>query len=93
VTQGARFYTIYPDDQALDVPTALRHSANMHLIPATSTVRDTLLSTRPGNVVTLSGYLVGASRSDGFTWNSSLTRDDSGKGACELMYVQSVQKR
>jgi hypothetical protein len=65
----------------------------MHLIPASSTVRDTLLSTRPGNVVTLSGYLVGASRSDGFTWNSSLTRDDSGNGACELMYVQSVQRR
>jgi hypothetical protein len=93
VTQGARFYTIYPDEQALDIPTALRHSANMHLIPASSTVRDTLLSTRPGNVVTLSGYLVSASRSDGFTWNSSLTRDDSGNGACELMYVQSVQKR
>jgi hypothetical protein len=93
VTQGARFYTIYPDDEALDIPTALRSSANMHLIPASGGVRDTLLATRPGNVVTLSGYLVSASRSDGYTWNSSLTRDDSGNGACELMYVQSVQVR
>ena len=93
VTQGARFYTIYPDEQAIDIPTALRSSANMHLIPANSSVRETLLSTRAGNIVTLSGYLVSASRSDGFTWNSSLTRDDSGNGACELMYVQSVQRR
>jgi len=93
VTQGARFYTIYPDDEALDTPTALRSSANMHLIPASGSVRDSLLATRPGNVVTLSGYLVSARRNDGFTWNSSLTRDDSGSGACELMYVQSVQVR
>jgi hypothetical protein len=93
VTQGARFFTIYPDEHALDIPTALRSSANMHLIPANHAVRETLLSTRPGNVVTLSGYLVSASRSDGFTWNSSLTREDSGNGACELMYVESVKRR
>lgn len=93
VTQGARFYTIYPDEQAIDIATALRSSANMHLIPANGAVRDTLLSTRPGNIVTLSGYLVSASRNDGFKWNTSLRRDDSGNGACELMYVQSVQRR
>src|SRR5215831_17310204 len=52
VTQGARYYTIYPDDQALDLPRALRSSANMHLIPANDGVRDALLSTRPGNIVT-----------------------------------------
>jgi hypothetical protein len=93
ITQGGRFYTIYPDEQAIDIPTALRSSANMHLIPADSTVREMLLSTRPGNVVTLSGYLVKAGRADGFTWNTSLTRNDSGNGACELMYVQSIERR
>jgi len=93
VTQGGRFYTIYPDEEALDIPIALRASANMHLIPANGQVRDMLFSTRPGNIVTLRGYLVSASRNDGFTWNSSLTRDDSGNGACELMYVESVLRR
>jgi hypothetical protein len=93
VTQGGRFYTIYPDEQAIDIPTALRSSANMHLIPADSAVRDMLLSTRPGNIVNLTGYLVTASRSDGFIWGTSLSRDDSGGGACELMYVKSVQRR
>jgi len=93
VTQGARFFTIYPDEQAIDIATALHSSANMHLIPANNEVRETLLATRIGNVVTLSGYLVSANRSDGFTWNSSLSRDDTGNGACELMYVQSVQRR
>jgi hypothetical protein len=93
VTQGGRFYTIYPDEEALDIPIALRASANMHLIPANAQVRAVLFSTRPGHVVTLKGYLVSASRSDGFTWNSSLTRDDTGNGACELMYVESVLRR
>jgi hypothetical protein len=93
ITQGGRFYTIFPDEQAIDIPTALRSSANMHLIPADSTVREMLLSTRPGHVVTLHGYLVQAGRRDGFTWNTSLTRNDSGGGACELMYVQSMERR
>jgi hypothetical protein len=93
IKQGGRFYSIYTEDQGIDIPAALRASANMHLIPADSTVRDILFSTRPGNVAKLSGYLVTASRSDGFTWNTSLTRDDSGGGACELMYVQSATLR
>jgi len=93
VTQGARFATLYPDDDAIELATALRFSANMHLIPANSIVRDTLLSTKPGHIVILDGYLVSASRDDGFTWNTSLSRDDTGNGACELMYVRSVQQR
>jgi hypothetical protein len=93
VRQSARFYTIYPDKNAIDLTTALRSSANMHLIPANDAVLKTLHTTRPGHLVTLEGYLVTASRADGFSWNTSLTRDDTGNGACELMYVQSVTRR
>jgi hypothetical protein len=93
VTQGARFYTIYPDERAIDIGTALRSSANMHLIPADNAVRATLMSVRPGNIVALRGILVAANRPDGFIWNTSLTRDDTGNGACELMYVRSASKR
>ena len=85
--------TIYPDDEAIDLGTALRGSANMHLIPADSNVRRQLKHVRAGNVVHLRGYLVNARRADGFTWNSSLTRNDTGAGACELFYVASVQSR
>jgi hypothetical protein len=93
VTQGGRFFTIDPDDEAIDLGTALRGSANMHLIPADSNVRRQLKHVRAGNVVHLRGYLVNARRADGFTWNSSLTRNDTGAGACELFYVASVQSR
>jgi len=93
VTQGARFYTLYPQDEAVDLGLALRHSANMHLIPASAAVRRTLESAREGQVVSLRGQLVDAARPDGFTWRTSLTREDTGAGACELVYVESAALR
>ena len=93
LSQGSRFFTIHPDEQAIDLRQAMLHAANMHLIPANTSVRQTLLSARTGNVAAMSGYLVYVTRSDGFYWHSSLTREDSGPGACELMYVESVTLR
>jgi hypothetical protein len=93
ITQGVRFYTLYPDKQALDIQAALRLSANMHLIPADAYVKETLEKARPGHIVAMKGYLVRANRHDGFVWNTSLTRDDSGAGACELMYVETASLR
>ena len=45
---------------------------------------------RAGQVMSWLGYLVEAKRDDGFTWTSSLSREDSGAGACELMGVEAV---
>lgn len=93
ITQGARFFTLYPDQAAIGLATALRGSANMHLIPASARIRDMLAKVRRGNVVRLDGFLVNVSGPNGYTWNSSLTRDDTGAGACELFYVESVEIR
>jgi hypothetical protein len=93
ITQGARFFTLYPDEQAIDLNTALLSAANMHLIPASDDVREMLSQVRPGHVVHLRGLLVNASREDGYRWNTSLTRSDTGAGACELFYVEYVSRR
>lgn len=93
ITQGARFFTLYPDESAIDLASALLGSANMHLIPATAGVRTQLETTRPGNVVRMQGFLVNATGPGGYTWNSSLTRTDTGAGACELFYVESIELR
>jgi hypothetical protein len=90
ITQGARFYTLYPQDETVDVALALRHSANMHLIPADDDVRDIIESARTGHVVSLRGVLVDAARPDGFRWRTSLTREDTGAGACELFLVEAA---
>jgi hypothetical protein len=93
ISQGARFFTIYPDETAIDLRSALLGSANMHLIPSTGRVRDQLEGVRPGNLVRLKGYLVSVAGPNGYTWNTSLTREDTGAGACELFYVESVEVR
>lgn len=94
ITQGGRFFTIYPDAQAIEVSAALLGSANMHLIPGSGAVRSQLQRVRPGHVVDLQGKLVNASRrADGYLWNTSLSRADTGAGACELFYVESVSMR
>jgi len=41
--------------------------------------------------VQLSGYLVDAQGPDNFRWGTSLTRNDTGDGACELFLVESLQ--
>jgi hypothetical protein len=68
----------------------ISHSANTHVIPANSAVRSQLASLRVGQVVRLTGLLVDAVRADGRYIRTSLTRDDSGAGACEVMLVQRV---
>ena len=44
-----------------------------------------------GQVVHLTGLLVDGARDDGMTIRTSLTRTDSGAGACEFMLVQHVE--
>ena len=72
-----------------------RQSSNNHLIPADSAVKKDIKKIRTGDIINLKGYLVNVRglRDDGahFTWNSSTTRDDSGDGACEVIYVTSVE--
>ena len=93
ISQGARFFTIYPDEQAIDLQTAMRSASNMHLIPADGLLEDRLKNVKPGNIVLLRGQLVSVAGPNNFTWTSSLTRNDTGNGACELFYVESVEKR
>jgi hypothetical protein len=93
VKQGGRFFSISPDEQAIDMRVALLSAANMHLIPASGTLEDELKRVRPGNIVRLRGQLVSALGPNNFTWRSSLTRTDTGNGACELFYVEAIERR
>jgi hypothetical protein len=64
--------------------------SNMHLIAADRDVARTIAKLRPGQVVSMQGYLVEVKRPDGWQWRSSLSRDDTGPGACELMWVTQI---
>ena len=90
ISQSARFY--YWRTKAFPIPRREieTHSANMHMIPADATVAYQLKRVRAGDVVSLDGMLVEADKANGWRWRSSLTRNDTGDGACELVYVRSL---
>jgi hypothetical protein len=69
------------------------HVANMHLIPASDAVQTQLEAVSTGQIVALGGYLVQVRGPDGFFWKSSLSRTDTGDGACELMWVEQLSVR
>jgi len=93
IRQGGRFFSVYPDEQAIDLKTAMVNASNMHLIPADGTMKDRLAGVKIGNIVRLRGQLVSVAGPNNFTWSSSLTRTDTGNGACELFYVESIERR
>jgi hypothetical protein len=66
------------------------HAAQVHAIPASDEIDARLRRLRPGQVVTLTGYLVDVRGPGGFVWNTSLRRDDVGDGACEIMWIETL---
>lgn len=93
ISQGGRFYR-YRWENAPPLPPEeiVRSSANMHMIPADDGVAEALESVREGERVRIDGWLVEAQASDGWKWRSSTTRNDSGGGACEVVYVCSIKR-
>jgi hypothetical protein len=91
ITQSMRFYWFeYKNPPPISKEEIISHSTNVHVIPATPSVASQCKSLRPGALVHLSGDLVEATAPGLGTWRSSLSRTDTGNGACELMWVTDV---
>ncbi len=88
ISQSNRFYFWRTPKYPIPRREIIDSSANMHLIPSSAAIERSIKRTRIGDVVTFDGYLVEADRPDGFRWVSSMTREDSGAGACELVWVE-----
>ena len=91
IRQQDRFYYWSAASMPIPAGEVVSHSANMHLIPATEVVSRRLLGAKVGQLVELRGQLVRAEGKDGFRWVSSLTRLDSGDGACEVIWVEEAR--
>lgn len=93
IAQGRRRYGwSYAGDASLPVETRSfgRITANWHLVPSSDAVRDDMDDIGRGRVVRIVGRLVKIRLADGSWATSSLTRDDAGDGACEIILVDSV---
>ncbi len=90
ISQNGRAYSWRTNTFPVPREVIETHSANMHMIPADAEIESQLKSIRPGNMVHLKGLLVEVTSKEGFRWKSSLTRADTGGGACELILVESL---
>ena len=92
ISQSGRWYrTRYDYPAPIPDQLLISSSSNMHMIPANSSIEKRLKKLRVGEVVVLEGYLVDADDGAGWHWSTSLSRTDTGNGACELVYVESVR--
>jgi len=55
-------------------------------------IAEALDGVHQGDRVRIDGWLVEAQAPDGWVWRSSTSREDSGNGACELVYVCAVTR-
>lgn len=90
ITQRNRWY-YYQQEKDIRFKVG-NFTANTHIIPATDTVRKSVLSLRVNDMVRLSGYLVKVTTATGEAWVSSRSRTDKGNGACEVLLVTGVSR-
>jgi hypothetical protein len=92
IVQGNRRYVLVPvgDQPPLPWPALMVSSSNMHMIPADPDIEKSLKSLRSGQIVELTGYLVGVQEKGQWVWVSSTSRTDTGDGACEIIWVERL---
>lgn len=91
ISQSGRWYrTRYEFPAPLSDQMIIANSSNMHMIPAEKSIGKNLKALREGELVTLRGYLVDVDHPSGWAWRTSMSRNDTGAGACEIVYVESL---
>ena len=89
ISQSGRFYLWQVRQFPIPEREIIESSANMHLIAADDSIGRAIKRTRVGDIVSFDGYLVEADWPNGARAVSSLTRDDTGAGACEIVWVEN----
>lgn len=92
LSQSARFLSWHTDNEPpLPWSYINSHAANWHIIPADRSVARTLGRVRTGDIVVVEGELVDVDKPGAWYTRTSLTRDDTGAGACEVVLVKKLQ--
>jgi hypothetical protein len=92
ISQSARFFWYrWPHQPPIAPNEIAAHATNLHLIPSTPAIASQCKSLRTGELIHLRGLLVEATGPELGTWRSSLSRTDSGNGACELVWVEEIE--
>jgi hypothetical protein len=89
ISQRNRWY--YWRTESLPIPPQeiSLNSSNMHMMAGNAAILGSLKRLQAGDLVTLRGHLVDV-EGDRWRWRTSTSRTDTGKGACEIVLVQSL---
>lgn len=90
---GRWYWWAYPGSFPYDNAFVARYSANTHVIPATRNVGKAAAALKRRRPAELKGFLVDADAERGgqqWWWHSSLSRNDTGDGSCEVLYLEQV---
>jgi hypothetical protein len=90
ISQRGRFYFWKVARFSIPRQEIEHNSANVHIVPANEAVERALASVDVGDVVDLRGQLINVTADDGWRWRSSLSFTDTGKGACELLWLEAL---
>jgi hypothetical protein len=94
IWQSDRFYFYtWLREPPIPLEEMILSSANMHLIPGNPNIELRLKRLKPGHIVRIKGFLVNVSGPNGFYWNTSTVRYDTGNGACEIVWVADLVVR
>jgi hypothetical protein len=89
---GRFFYWAPKDGRSWPIPRDQleTHAAQLHVIPASPSLERKYRHLRPGQLVTIGGWLVDVTGPGGFSWRTSMRRDDTGAGACEIVLAETL---
>jgi len=88
------YYYSYSDSLPENPSMIALNSANVHIVPSDNELLSRLKVAKKGDIVRMNGYLVdlsGIANGQPFTWNTSLSRSDTGDGACEILLVNEFE--
>lgn len=82
-----------PGELAPDEPaqTMIDAAANWHMVPASASLARQLEKVRKGDIIVLQGTLIDLESPDHQRIRTSLTRGDTGAGACEVVWVEKIE--
>jgi hypothetical protein len=90
ISQSNRWYRWKADVLPIQTREISLNSANVHIIPKDETIEKKFDEVYKGSLIEMKGYLVEITTTEGWRWKSSLKRDDTAGGSCELFWVEEL---
>jgi hypothetical protein len=94
-THGGRWYHYkWKEGSPVDPAYIITHSSNNHIIPANRNIYRAIKQIKKKDRIVLEGCLVnlkGIFKGRPISWNTSLSRRDTGNGSCEIFHVSKVR--